>query len=179
MHGCVDLLLPAICRYRDALDAALATKRPDAVASVLEELAARGGLGAALGNRDAESLAPLLAYVTRWVTLSATNPGLNCEGINLRACCKGTYGDVVAVRVEDMNVTVCKQAYIHAHLTVYRLSTLQLFAIITKMQVHLRPAAHAVVVWRGASLAGRICTRCAQLASCGCAAGEVARACGC
>jgi len=33
-----------VCRHRDALTAALATKHAEVVASVLEELAARGGL---------------------------------------------------------------------------------------------------------------------------------------
>ena len=37
--------------YRDALDAALATNNPVVVASILEELAARNGLGPALGER--------------------------------------------------------------------------------------------------------------------------------
>lgn len=36
-------------RYGEALDAALLTRRPEVVASVLEELAMREGLGAALG----------------------------------------------------------------------------------------------------------------------------------
>ena len=37
--------------YRDALDAGLATNNPVVVASILEELAARNGLGPALGER--------------------------------------------------------------------------------------------------------------------------------
>ena len=36
--------------YRDALDAALATNNPVVVASILEELAARNGLGPALSE---------------------------------------------------------------------------------------------------------------------------------
>lgn len=54
-------------RYRAALDAALAAGRPEVVASVLGELAARAGLGAALGGRDEASLAPLLAHLARHV----------------------------------------------------------------------------------------------------------------
>lgn len=38
-----------VCRYRAALDAALATEQVELVANLLEELAARSGLGAALG----------------------------------------------------------------------------------------------------------------------------------
>ncbi|KAG2498088.1 hypothetical protein HYH03_003846 [Edaphochlamys debaryana] len=55
-------------RYRDALDAALAVRQPEVVASVLEELAARGGLGPALGGRDAPSLLPLVKHLTKHVT---------------------------------------------------------------------------------------------------------------
>jgi hypothetical protein len=38
------------------------------VASLLEELAARGGLAAGLGGRDAAGLAPLLRHVARYIT---------------------------------------------------------------------------------------------------------------
>ncbi len=54
-------------RYKDALDAALQTKRPDVVCSVLEELAGRGGLQRALGNRDAEALLPLLGFLAKYI----------------------------------------------------------------------------------------------------------------
>jgi len=37
------------CRYRAALDAAVATEQVEVVANLLEELAARSGLSAALG----------------------------------------------------------------------------------------------------------------------------------
>lgn len=52
-------------RYREALDAALETKEAPVVASVIEELAARSGLNAALGGRDANGLAPLLRHLHR------------------------------------------------------------------------------------------------------------------
>ena len=58
---------PLSARYRAALDAALASGRPEVVASVLDELAARAGLNAALGSRDEASLAPLLAHVGRHI----------------------------------------------------------------------------------------------------------------
>lgn len=54
-------------RYAEALDAALASKRAAVVDAVLEELAARGALGAALGGRDARSLEPLLRHLARHV----------------------------------------------------------------------------------------------------------------
>ncbi|KAF8055723.1 utp15 [Scenedesmus sp. PABB004] len=54
-------------RYRDALDAALATARPDVVHSMLEELAARGGLHGALAGRPAAGLLPLLRHLARWI----------------------------------------------------------------------------------------------------------------
>jgi len=43
-------ILCLTCRYRAALDAALATEQVEIVANLLEELAARSGLGAALGR---------------------------------------------------------------------------------------------------------------------------------
>lgn len=54
--------------YREALDASLDTRRPEVVASVLEELAQRGGLPGALSGRDPASLLPLLDALTRHVT---------------------------------------------------------------------------------------------------------------
>ncbi|KAF5834054.1 UTP15 C terminal-domain-containing protein [Dunaliella salina] len=54
-------------RHRDALTAALATKHAEVVASVLEELAARGGLDQALGGRDAAGLLPLLRFLVKYI----------------------------------------------------------------------------------------------------------------
>ena len=64
-----DLLLKQFS-YRDALDAALETREPSSVASVLEELAQRGdgALGIALRGRDEAELEPVLAFLTRFVT---------------------------------------------------------------------------------------------------------------
>ncbi|CAK0783260.1 hypothetical protein CVIRNUC_006459 [Coccomyxa viridis] len=53
--------------YRAALDAALKTEQVEVVANVLEELAARSGLGAALGGRDAQQLVPLLAHLQKHI----------------------------------------------------------------------------------------------------------------
>ncbi|KAK9812594.1 hypothetical protein WJX72_000068 [[Myrmecia] bisecta] len=53
--------------YREALDAALDSRQPEVVASVLEELAARSGLNAALGGRDAEGLLPVLAHLDKYI----------------------------------------------------------------------------------------------------------------
>ena len=55
------------------------------MASVLEELAARGGVQAALGGRDAAGLLALLGHVVKHVTdprltrLLSTGPGGNPE----------------------------------------------------------------------------------------------------
>jgi hypothetical protein len=54
--------------YRDTLDSALSTQRPDVVHSLLDELAARGGLHSALAGRDAASLLPLLRHLTKHIT---------------------------------------------------------------------------------------------------------------
>ncbi len=63
----IDLLSLLPRRYRAALDAALASGRPEVVASVLGELAARAGLAPALGGRDAGGLAPLLGHLARHI----------------------------------------------------------------------------------------------------------------
>jgi U3 small nucleolar RNA-associated protein 15 len=55
-------------RYGDALDDALATRRPRDVVAVLEELGKRRGLSSALANRDEEMLEPILSFTIRYVT---------------------------------------------------------------------------------------------------------------
>ena len=55
-------------RYGDALDDALATRRPRDVVAVLEELGKRQGLTAALSNRDEELLEPILSFTIRYIT---------------------------------------------------------------------------------------------------------------
>ncbi|BDA47532.1 U3 small nucleolar RNA-associated protein 15 homolog [Coccomyxa sp. Obi] len=52
-------------QYRAALDAAVATEQVEVVVNLLEELAARSGLSAALGGRDAQSLLPLLTHLVK------------------------------------------------------------------------------------------------------------------
>jgi U3 small nucleolar RNA-associated protein 15 len=54
-------------RYGDALDDALATRRPKDVVAVLEELGKRRGLETALSNRDEELLEPVLSFTTRYI----------------------------------------------------------------------------------------------------------------
>jgi U3 small nucleolar RNA-associated protein 15 len=54
-------------RHREALDAALATKRPAVVCAVLEALGVRGAIGGALAGRDAPGLLPLLNFLARHV----------------------------------------------------------------------------------------------------------------
>jgi len=54
-------------RYGDALDDALATRRPRDVVAVLEELGKRRGLSIALSNRDEETLEPILSFTIRYI----------------------------------------------------------------------------------------------------------------
>mmetsp|Transcript_24549 Transcript_24549/g.58253 ORF Transcript_24549/g.58253 Transcript_24549/m.58253 type:complete len:703 (-) Transcript_24549:63-2171(-) len=54
-------------RYSDALDEALATRRPTYVMGVLEELGKRRALTPALSNRDEESLEPILSFILRYI----------------------------------------------------------------------------------------------------------------
>eukprot|EP00814_Leptocylindrus_danicus_P019781 CAMPEP_0116027796 /NCGR_PEP_ID=MMETSP0321-20121206/14922_1 /TAXON_ID=163516 /ORGANISM="Leptocylindrus danicus var. danicus, Strain B650" /LENGTH=592 /DNA_ID=CAMNT_0003501379 /DNA_START=29 /DNA_END=1807 /DNA_ORIENTATION=- len=55
-------------RYSDALDQALATKNPESVSVVLEELAKRQGLERALSNRDEHELEPIMSFTLRYIT---------------------------------------------------------------------------------------------------------------
>jgi U3 small nucleolar RNA-associated protein 15 len=55
-------------RYRAALDAAIATGRPPAVAALIDELAQRGVLASGLEGRTAEQLVPLIRFLLRNVT---------------------------------------------------------------------------------------------------------------
>lgn len=55
-------------RYGDALDDALATRRPMDVVAVLEELGKRRGVAAALANRDEEMLEPILSFTIRYIS---------------------------------------------------------------------------------------------------------------
>ena len=89
-----------MCRYRAALDAALATEQVEIVANLLEELAARSGLGAALG----EGLSPGVPYITaipeklpaaaRWCLLSLWNEFFLLSGAmaSLRSVALGMSG---------------------------------------------------------------------------------------
>ena len=60
-----DLLMKRF-KYGQALDAALLTKEPVVVVSVLQELAQRGVLEVALGGRDEASLEPLLGFLVKY-----------------------------------------------------------------------------------------------------------------
>jgi len=57
-------------RYHDALDAALLSRNPTVVITVLEELVYRQGLNKALGGRDEVTLEPLLSFLARYTTNS-------------------------------------------------------------------------------------------------------------
>ena len=52
-------------KHKEALDSAIAERTPEAVISVLEELAQRGSLNRSLAGRDADSLVPLLDFLHR------------------------------------------------------------------------------------------------------------------
>ena len=54
-------------RYGDALDYALATRRPATVIAVLEQLGKRRALESSLSNRDEDSLEPILSFTTRYI----------------------------------------------------------------------------------------------------------------
>mmetsp|Transcript_6720 Transcript_6720/g.24874 ORF Transcript_6720/g.24874 Transcript_6720/m.24874 type:complete len:529 (+) Transcript_6720:71-1657(+) len=54
-------------RYAEALDSALELGNVEVIVSLLEELAARGGLQSALRNRDVTELASLMAFLSKYV----------------------------------------------------------------------------------------------------------------
>lgn len=63
-------------RYGDALDAALDTRDPAVVVSVLSELTRRGGIRSALSHRDEARLEPLLAFLAAHVANPKCAPRL-------------------------------------------------------------------------------------------------------
>ena len=60
--------------YQQALDAALKTKNPLVVITVLEELCFRSGLTIALSGRDEIALEPLLSFIARYVAHPRYSP---------------------------------------------------------------------------------------------------------
>ena len=70
-------------RYRAALDAALATEQVEIVANLLEELAARSGLGAALG----EELLPALTSVIAQSRLCKVQHNVIHHQCGIDICC--------------------------------------------------------------------------------------------
>lgn len=54
--------------YQKALDAALKTRNPLVIVTVLEELSRRNGLVAALSGRDETSLEPLLSFAAKFIS---------------------------------------------------------------------------------------------------------------
>ncbi len=82
-------------QYHQALDAALHTKRPEIVMSVMEELLQRGGLRTALANRNEATLTPMLDFCVRCTIhihyQSADAATLNSvtDGLTVVLCCDG------------------------------------------------------------------------------------------
>lgn len=60
--------------YQQALDAALKTKNPLVVITVLEELCFRSGITIALSGRDEAALEPLLSFIARYVAHPRYSP---------------------------------------------------------------------------------------------------------
>jgi len=76
------------CAYKDALDAALASRAPKLVMAVLEDLSGKGVLEMAITDRKAVSVAPLLDFLNEYIAypqftktiLHVTNLLLNLYG---------------------------------------------------------------------------------------------------
>ncbi len=60
--------------YQQALDAALKTKNPLVVITVLEELCFRSGLTIAISGRDEQSLEPMLSFMARYIAHPRYSP---------------------------------------------------------------------------------------------------------
>ena len=77
--------------HRAALDAALATKQPAVVASILSELVARGTLPVALSGRDDATLEPVMSFLIKYIT----NPRYSKLLIGVCTELIGIYTDVL------------------------------------------------------------------------------------
>jgi U3 small nucleolar RNA-associated protein 15 len=85
----------ALRRFRvgEALDAALATGRPEVIAAVVEEIGARGGTRAALSNRDEARLGPVLRFIARQIA----NPRHTRQLVGVAGKVLDVYGGEVGV----------------------------------------------------------------------------------
>mmetsp|Transcript_5412 Transcript_5412/g.11948 ORF Transcript_5412/g.11948 Transcript_5412/m.11948 type:complete len:530 (-) Transcript_5412:1074-2663(-) len=105
-------------KYRDALSEALETRKAEVVVSVLEELAARGGLDGALGGRDAASLTSLLRFLCKFIT-EPRHTKLLCNVVHRVL---DMYASVVGVsaevdeRMEVLRDRVAEELKLHAAL---------------------------------------------------------------
>ena len=77
--------------HRGALDAALATRQPAVVASMLSELVARGTLSIALSGRDDTTLEPVMSFLIKYIT----NPRYSKLLIGVCTELIGIYTDVL------------------------------------------------------------------------------------
>ena len=85
--------------YKNALDAALATREPATVAGVLEELQQRGrqALETALAGRDESELESLLSFCARYVAHPIFAPTLIPVCSHLVSCYASVLGESIAV----------------------------------------------------------------------------------
>ena len=79
-------------RHGEALDAALATGRPEVVAAVLEELAARGAVESAVAGKDEVAAGELLAFLARFTARPRFAPSF----LGAAAAAAECYGAVAA-----------------------------------------------------------------------------------
>ena len=77
--------------HRGALDAVLATRHPAVVASMLEELVARGALNTALSGRDDVALEPIMSFLIKYISNPRYSKLLICVCTELI----GIYSDVL------------------------------------------------------------------------------------
>ncbi|KAL3158240.1 hypothetical protein ABBQ38_010492 [Trebouxia sp. C0009 RCD-2024] len=100
-----DKLLKSF-QYREALDAALAGGRPEVITSLVQELAIRSGLPAALGGRDVAGLLPLLQCLVKFLV----DPRYSRLLLGVAHRVLNTYSGEVGVSAEvDKQLTVLRE----------------------------------------------------------------------
>lgn len=95
--------------YMAALDAALATKQPLVIVSVLEELRQRDGLTIACGGRDDEGMVALLSFLLKYIS----NPRYTQLLIDIAGLLLDLYGPVLgqSATVDELFLKLQQRVY--------------------------------------------------------------------
>lgn len=108
-------------QYTNALNAALETRQPIIISSLIDELLQRDGLGIALSGRDEVALEPLVAFVAKYIThprfsaqlIHLCNLLFGACAVLLSLCFVDVVDDVVVVVADDVVVVVVDDDHRH------------------------------------------------------------------